>query len=121
VVDDDAAARGAAVNMLTNLGYPAVVAAGGVEALEIMARVADIDVLFTDVVMPGGMSGGELAEHARTLRPDLKILFASGYFEGELVRQGAISDHTHFLVKPYRKKELAQKMGEVLNMAIEPV
>jgi len=121
LVDDDDAVRGAAVGLLTSLGYQVVAAPGGTEALAIMARMADIDVLFTDVVMPGGMSGGELAEQARMLRPDLKILFASGYFEGALVREGNIAASTHFLVKPYRKKELALKMDEVLNATIEPV
>ena len=74
--------------------------------------------LFTDVVMPGGMSGGDVAKQARLVRPDLKILFASGYFEGALVRDGNIAASTHFLVKPYRKKELAVKMHEVLNSPV---
>jgi PAS domain S-box-containing protein len=118
LVDDDDAVRGAAVSLLTSLGYQVVAAPGGVEALAILARVADIEVLITDVVMPGGMSGGELAEQARTLRPDLKILFSSGYFEGALVREGTISGSAHFLVKPYRKKDLALKMDEVLNAPV---
>ncbi len=121
LVDDDDAFRGAAVSLLTSLGYQVVAAPGAVEALAILARVADIDVLITDVVMPGGMNGGELAKQARTLRPDLKILFSSGYFEGALVGQGTISDSIHFLVKPYRKKDLALKMDEVLNAAIVPI
>jgi PAS domain S-box-containing protein len=117
LVDDDEAVRGAAVGLLTSLGYQVVAAPGGAEALELLARTPDIDVLFTDVVMPGGMSGSELAEQARALRPDLKILFASGYFEGALVREGTIAASTQFLVKPYRKKELALKMDEVLKPA----
>jgi CheY-like chemotaxis protein len=121
LVDDDDAFRGAAVSLLTSLGYQVVAAPGAVEALAILARIADIDVLITDVVMPGGMSGGELAKQARMLRSDIKILFSSGYFEGALVSQGTISDSTHFLVKPYRKKDLALKMDEVLNAAIVPI
>lgn len=118
VVDDDEAVRGAAVGLLTSLGYQVIVASSGPEALDLLARVADIDVLFTDVVMPGGMDGGEVAQKAREMRPDIKILFASGYFEGALVREGNIAAHTHFLVKPYRKKDLAQMMEVVLQSKV---
>jgi PAS domain S-box-containing protein len=114
LVDDDEAVRGAAVGLLESLGYEVLVASSGLGALDVLARSEDIAVLFTDVIMPDGMSGGELAEKARQLRPGLKILFASGYFEGALVRDGNLAASTHFLVKPYRKKELAQKMDEVL-------
>lgn len=120
LVDDDEAVRGAAVGLLTSLGYQVIATSGGIEALAVLARIPDIDVLFTDVVMPGGMNGGDVAKQARLVRPDLKILFASGYFEGALVRDGNISASTHFLVKPYRKKELALKMHEVLNSPVEP-
>jgi PAS domain S-box-containing protein len=120
LVDDDQAVRDVAVGLLKSLGYEVVVASSGLEALAALGRSADIDVLFTDVKMPDGMSGGELAEQARRLRPDLKILFASGYFEGALVRSGDISASTHFLVKPYRKKDLALKMDEVLNAEAVP-
>ena len=118
LVDDDEAVRRAAVDLLTSLGYHVTVASSGAEALDIFARVSDIDVLFTDVVMPGGMDGGEVAEKARELRPGVKVLFASGYFEGALVREGSIAPNTHFLVKPYRKKELAQMMEVVLEAKV---
>jgi two-component SAPR family response regulator len=87
----------------------------GSEALDILARVADVDLMFTDVVMAGGMYGGELSEEAKRIRPGLKMLFASGYFEGALVRDGHIEAKRQFLVKPYRKKELALKVEEVLS------
>jgi PAS domain S-box-containing protein len=118
LVDDDEAVRTAAVGLLTSLGYQVIVASSGTEALDLLARLSDIDVLFTDVVMPGGMDGGEVAAKARELRPDVKILFASGYFEGALVREGNIAANTHFLVKPYRKKELAQMMDVVLEAKV---
>ena len=114
LVDDDEDVRVTAVGLLTSLGYQVIVASSGAEALDLLARIDDIDVLFTDVVMPGGMDGGEVAEKARALRPSVKILFTSGYFEGALVREGSIAANTHFLVKPYRKKDLALKMDEVL-------
>ena len=120
LVDDDEAVRTAAASLLTSLGYEVILASSGSEALEMLERVDDIDVLFTDVVMPGGMDGGEAAKKAQLLRPGMKVLFASGYFEAALVREGNIAAHTHFLVKPYRKKELAAKLAEVLNSEVSP-
>ncbi|CAN5918459.1 hypothetical protein BH11PSE3_BH11PSE3_24130 [soil metagenome] len=115
VVDDDERVRDVALNQLISLGYEVIVAADGAEAIEILERVDDIDLLFTDVVMPGGMTGREVARQARLIRPGLKVLFTSGYFEGALVREGTIEESVLFLVKPYRKKELAQKVAEVLR------
>lgn len=115
LVDDDEAVRSAAVGLLTSLGYEVIVASSGSEALDLLARFADIDVLFTDVVMPGGMDGGEVARQARELQPGVKVLFTSGYFEGALVRHGNITADTHFLVKPYRKRDLAKMMDAVLG------
>jgi YesN/AraC family two-component response regulator len=66
-------------------------------------------------MMPNGMSGRECAEQAQTLRPSLKVLFASGYFEGALVQRGDLDEVTDFLVKPYRKKDLAEKVQQVLK------
>lgn len=115
VVDDDDAVRQVALNQLTSLGYRVLAAPGGDEALQILVRVPDIDLLFTDAVMPGGLSGRELAEEARRVRPNLKILFASGYFEGALVRNGTLEESVPLIVKPYRKSELAQKVRDVLS------
>lgn len=115
VVDDDDQVRAVAVRQLTSLGYRVVAAPGGTEALELLRAVPDIDLLFVDVMMPDGMSGRECAAQARTMRPGLKVLFASGYFEGALVQRGDIDEATDFLVKPYRKKDLAAKVQEVLK------
>ena len=114
LVDDDGDVRATAVNLLTTLGYEVLVAASGAEALDILARDEGIDVLFTDVMMPGAMDGGEVAEKAREIRPDIKILFASGYFEDALVRHGNIAANTHLLVKPYRRRDLAKMMNMIL-------
>ena len=115
VVEDDDLVRKVAIDQLTRLGYDVVAASSGPEALDILAQRSDIDLLFTDVVMPGGLNGGEVAEKARRIRPGLKVLFASGYFEGALVRNGSIEASAQFLVKPYRKSELAEKVEEVLG------
>jgi CheY-like chemotaxis protein len=115
VVDDDDNVRAVAVRQLTSLGYRVIAASGGAEALELLRAVPDIDLLFVDVMMPDGMSGRDCAEQAKSLRPDLKVLFASGYFEGALVQRGDIEERADFLVKPYRKKDLAEKVQQVLK------
>jgi CheY-like chemotaxis protein len=117
VVDDDDQVRAVAVRQLTSLGYRVIAAPGGAEALELLRAVLDIDLLFVDVMMPDGMSGRECAEQARALRPGLKVLFASGYFEGALVQRGDIDESAEFLVKPHRKKDLAEKVQQVLKEA----
>ena len=70
---------------------------------------------FTELSMPGGVGGREFAERAWKIHPELKVLFASGYFEGALVRDGALDESAQFLVKQYSKKDLARKVEEVLR------
>jgi len=74
-----------------------------------------IDLLFTDIVMPGGMSGWELADLARQIRPNLPVVFTSGYALEMLVQQGRISAKSAILIKPYRKAELAERLREALS------
>jgi CheY-like chemotaxis protein len=114
VVDDDDQVREGVSHQLTSLGYKAVVASSGREALEILARDSHIDLLLTDVVMPG-LNGRQVAEEGRLIRPNLKVLFTSGYFEGALQRNGSLDANVHLLVKPYRKKRLAEKVQEALK------
>lgn len=113
VLDDDEMVREAAVRQLTSLGYRVVSASTGTEALEVLARVGDIDLLFSDLVMPGEMGGLEVAEKARRICPGLKVLFASGY-AGDSSVDGGVED-LPLIVKPYRKKDLAEKIQEVLG------
>lgn len=113
LVDDDDHVRTTAEHMLKELNYEVIAVASGAEALELLRRDEDIDVLFTDVVMPG-MAGGELAEQARLLRPDLKILFTSGYFGHALIQKGNIAPTANLLVKPYRPRDLARKLQIIL-------
>lgn len=115
VVDDNDHVREVAVNQLTKLGYRVIAVSSGTEALKMLSGGVDVDLLFTDVVMPGDISGRELADEARRQRPDLKVLFASGYFEGALVRKGEIEQNVQFIVKPYRRKDLADKVEAVLK------
>lgn len=115
VVDDDDEVREAVSRQLTSLGYNTIIAADGLEALDALACDSDIDLLFTDVVMPGGMGGREVAEEARLMRPGLKVLYTSGYFEGALLRNGSIDANAQLLPKPYRKIKLAEKVLEALK------
>jgi PAS domain S-box-containing protein len=115
VVDDNDGVLEEAVEQLTSLGYGVVSASNGAAALEVLERDPDIDLLFTDVVMPGSIGGRALAEKAMQMRPGLKVLFASGYFEGALVGKGALETDVQFLTKPYIRRELAKKIEEALT------
>lgn len=115
LVDDDALVREQIEDQLTNLGYQVIASSKGTEALEILGRVSDIDLLFTDVVMPNGIGGRELAVIARQLRPDLKVLFTSGYFQDALVKKGELAAGVECLVKPYRRTQLVQTLDRLLK------
>ena len=114
VVDDNQGVLGVAVDQLTSLGYRVLAASSGAEALEMLQR-DHVDLLFTDVVMPGELAGRALATRAMEIRPGLKVLFSSGYFEGALVGKGQLETDVQFLAKPYRKQELGRKIEEVLS------
>ena len=86
------------------------------EAWKVLNQTQDIDPLFTDVVMPGGMGGRELPDVARKLRPGLKVLFTSGYTENSIVHQGRLDPNVKLLNKPYRREQLAAKIREVLEV-----
>ncbi|TAJ23416.1 MAG: PAS domain-containing hybrid sensor histidine kinase/response regulator [Reyranella sp.] len=115
VVDDNSGVLEEAVEQLTSMGYEVVGASSGAEALAALERDGDFDLLFTDVVMPGEIAGRALANKAMEICPGLKVLFASGYFEGALVSKGELETDVQFLSKPYRMRELGQKIEEVLN------
>ncbi|MEK7995724.1 MAG: response regulator [Planctomycetota bacterium] len=115
LVDDDDLVREQIEDQLTNLGYQVIASSKGTEALEILGRVSDIDLLFTDVVMPNGIGGRELAVIARQLRPDLKVLFTSGYFQDALVNRGELALGVECLVKPYRRTQLVQTLDRLLK------
>jgi PAS domain S-box-containing protein len=113
VVEDDADVREMIVGILSDLGYRTVVAATGPEGLAILEREASVDLLFTDIVMPGGISGTELARRALRLRPDLKVLLSSGYTR-EANRSRPAWSEFPFIAKPYRPTVLGKKLKEVL-------
>ena len=115
VVEDDALVREHLVAQLRDLGYRVTDTSSGPEAYEIIKRMENIDLLFTDVVMPGGMNGRQLAEAALKLRPGLKVLYTSGYTENAIIHHGRLDAGVHLLSKPYRRQELAAKVRKVLE------
>lgn len=115
VVEDDELVRAHAITLLGELGYEVIVASNGPEAIEVLRRNEEVDLLFTDIVMPGGLTGVELAEAARTLRPGLSILYTSGYTEGAMFQSGDLGPDHAFLQKPYRRHEIAAKVRAALD------
>jgi len=115
LVEDDDLVRAHAVQLLTSLGYRVIVASNGPEALELLRNEVPCDILFTDVIMPGGLTGPKLAEAARVLRPGLPVLYTSGYTENAIVHHGRVDRGINLLHKPYRKPELAAKLRAVLD------
>jgi signal transduction histidine kinase len=115
VVEDEQAVRDLTVKMLQKLGYKILTAASGAEAIEISRMHAGpIALLLTDVVMPS-MSGRQLADALRPQRPDMKVLFLSGYTEDTIVHHGVLDPNVQFLPKPFSREVLAKKMREVLG------
>ena len=112
VVEDDPNVRELVVKMLANFGYRTSVARTGPEALAFLENGGAIDLLLSNVVMPAGMSGTELARAAQRLRPDLKILLTSGY-TGVEPEPGVMGEFS-FIAKPYRAPVLGRKLREIL-------
>ncbi|HUL06367.1 MAG TPA: PAS domain S-box protein [Candidatus Acidoferrum sp.] len=115
VTEDDPFVRAYVVGSLEDLGYRVIAAQDAREALTHLTQTGDIDLLFTDIVMPGGLNGWELAERAQQIKPSLKLLFTSGYALETLVARGRIHPDTAILNKPYRRPELARRLRETLD------
>ncbi|MDP2868857.1 PAS domain S-box protein [Methyloversatilis sp.] len=115
LVEDDELVRQHASNLLLGLGYTVIKATNGPDALQIIRGRERIDLLFTDVIMPGGMNGPQLVEAAHRVRPHLKVLYTSGYTENAIVHQGRLDKGVHLLNKPYRRAELAHKVRLALS------
>lgn len=115
VVEDDADLRETVVTSLAQFGYRALSAANAEKALRILAGTESIDLLFTDVMMPGGMLGPELAKRARELRPDIEVLFTTGYAETNVLSGPNGIPAADVIYKPYRNEELAMRVRYVLD------
>jgi CheY-like chemotaxis protein len=119
IVEDDDLVRSHAESQLADFGYDVIAASSGSEALDILEKEPDVDLLFTDVIMSGGMNGRELAEVAKRLRPKLKVLYTSGYTENAIVHHGRLDEGVQLLQKPYRRHDLARKVRAVLSQSDE--
>ena len=110
VVEDDTMVRDYVMTQIESLGYTTLEAANAADALKIIDATAAIDLLFTDVIMPGAMNGRQLVEEALKRRPSLKVLYTSGYTENAIVHHGRLDSGVLLLAKPYRKSELARML-----------
>jgi len=118
VVEDDALVRNFVTAQLQSLGYKTIAAADGRAALELIEAGQAFDLLFTDVVIPGGMSGRELADEVAKLRPGLKVLYTSGYTDNAIVHHGKLDDGVMLLTKPYRRNQLAEMIRKALGSGV---
>jgi PAS domain S-box-containing protein len=114
VVEDDPRVRRVTVARLNDVGYDVIEAGNGPEALEIINAHPEIRLLFTDIVMPGGMHGNELADLARSIKPDIKVLFTSGYAEPSVAGKEFAATES-WLKKPYTAGELAARLRKLLD------
>ncbi len=118
LAEDEEDLRNLGKNMLTRLGYRVLCAPNGTEAFRIFQETERIDLVLTDMVMPGGMGGRELADKVHTLRPGTPVLVVSGYACGN-VNELAIGPYLHFLSKPYTQAHLASEIRDLLNTRME--
>lgn len=115
MVEDDAEVHSVVVRMLTRLGYRVAEAADGPTALALLSDHDDVDLLFSDVVMPGGIDGKELWRRARALHPDLRVVFSSGYSEDVIDADEDIADVAAIVRKPVARDVLARIVRNTLD------
>ena len=120
VVEDDEDVRAYTTEALRELGYRVIEAPDGPAALGILERQSDVRLLFTDVGLPGGMNGRDLADAARRLRPNLPILFTTGYARNAIVHGGRLDPDVQLIGKPFTFQALAAKVREILDTVITP-
>ncbi len=115
LVEDDDDVRRFAVDALKDIGYRVEQADTGAKALEILKTTPEIALLFTDVILPGGMNGRELANEALKLRPGLPVLFATGYTRNAIIHHGRLDADVDLLTKPFTTENLALKVRQVIE------
>ena len=115
LVEDNDLVRDYAREQLRGLGYEVIEAANGPDALTIVRQRDDIDLLFTDVVMPGGMNGKQLVDEVLAIHPHIKVLYTSGYTQNAIVHHGRLDAGVELLAKPYHRHELARRIREILD------
>ena len=116
IVDDEPTVRMLVTDILADLGYTAIEAGDSATGLKLLQSDVRIDLLVTDVGLPGGMNGRQVADAARSLRPDLKVLFITGYAENAAVGNGHLEPGMELLTKPFTMQGLAAKVAEMMNV-----
>ncbi len=120
VVEDDDDVRTYSVESLRDLGYRVLEAHDGPSALRLLQRQPRVDLLFTDVVLPGGMTGAQVAAQAHVMEPKLKVLFTTGYARNAIIHHGRLDKGVHLISKPFSLQDLAAKIRDVLDGGDEP-
>ena len=115
VVEDHDDLRSYCVGVLQELGYRVLEASNGRRALEILQADTDIALLFTDVVLPDGLDGRELAREAQRRRPSLRVLFTTGYTRNAIIHNGRLEPGVHMIGKPFTFAELAARVRAILD------
>ncbi|MDB6086117.1 MAG: domain S-box protein [Gammaproteobacteria bacterium] len=115
VVDDEATIRMLITDVLTELGYRSIEAADGLAGLKELQAPGRIDLLITDVGLPGGLNGRQMADAARKLRPGLEVLFITGYAENAVLSHGHLEPGMHVLTKPFALDRLAERVAGLLK------
>jgi PAS domain S-box-containing protein len=115
VVEDDDDVRTYSVESLRELGYRVIEAHDGPSALRLLERQERVDLLFTDVVLPSNMTGAQVAAQARGMRPNLKVLFTTGYARNAIIHQGRLDKGVQLITKPFSFADLASKIRDVLD------
>ena len=114
VVEDEEAVREAALAMIEELGYRRLEAADAESALAVLEKGEQVDLVFTDVVMPGPLRTRDFAQRMRELRPGMPVLFTSGYTDNAIIHQGRLDEGVHLISKPYAKADLARRIAALL-------
>jgi CheY-like chemotaxis protein len=114
VVEDDPLIRKFVVSQLESLGYKTMSAGTGADALALVDQGVAFELLFTDIILPGGLNGQQLAEEAAKRRPSLRVLYTSGYAEHGNVQHGSLNPDIALLSKPYRMVDLARRIRDII-------
>ncbi len=120
LVEDDLDVRANTAMMLRELGYLVLEASDGAQALRILELRPEVELLFTDVGLPGGMNGRQLADRARAVRPGLMVLFTSGYARNAIVHQGRLDPGVELLSKPFTLAQMAKKLRQMFRASAGP-
>jgi PAS domain S-box-containing protein len=115
VIDDEPTVRMLVTDILEGLGYTALEAGDGASGLKILESKARVDLLITDVGLPGGLNGRQVADAARQKRPDLKVLFITGYAENAVLSHGHLEPGMHVLTKPFSMDAMGQRISELMK------